>query len=258
MKKALKILIAIPLLYLVLMPIYLVGTTNTKLVTGVEIIISDSADYQFVTKDYLYNLLFSNSGKIVGKPVKEISLGDIEKNIKTVRELKTAAAYLTIDGKLKIWVEQRRPIMRVMPDEGGDYFIDDEGIVIRKRSLHSPRLHIVVGNINISQAMLNGVSVLDTTIRNTVLKDIYHLINYIKKDDFWSAQIDQIYVDKNNKIELIPRVGNHVVRLGTTENFKEKLRNLETFYKNVLPEVGWNKYSVINLEFKDQIVCKKR
>ena len=258
MKKALKILIAIPLLYLVAMPIYLAASTNAKLVTSVEIIISDSADYQFVTKDYLYNLLFNNSGNIVGKPIKEVLLGDIEKNIRTVRELKTAAAYLTIDGKLKIWVEQRRPIMRVMPDEGGDYFIDDEGIVIRKRSLYSPRLHIVVGNINISQAMLNGVSVLDTAIKNTTLRDIYHLVNYIKKDNFWSAQIDQIYVDRSNKIELIPRVGNHVVRLGTTENFKEKFRNLETFYKDVLPEVGWNKYSVINLEFKDQIVCKKR
>jgi cell division protein FtsQ len=258
MKKALKILISIPLLYLVLMPIYIAASTSSKLVTGIEIIISDSAHYQFITKDYLYNLLFSSSGNIVGKPIKEISLGDIEKNIKTVREIRTAAAYMTIDGKLKIWVEQRRPIMRVMPDEGGDYFIDDEGIVARRRGLHNPRLHIVVGNINISQAMLNGVSILDTNMRNTTLKDIYHLVNYIKKDDFWSAQIDQIYVDRGNVINLIPRVGNHTVRLGTTENYKEKLRNLEVFYKDVLPEVGWNKYSVINLEFKDQIVCKNR
>jgi len=25
-----------------------------------------------------------------------------------------------------------------------------------------------------------------------------------------------------------------------------------------LPEVGWNKYSLINLEFRDQIVCRIR
>ena len=258
MKKGLNILIAIPLLYLVAMPVYFTKSTNAKLVTGIAIVISDSADYQFVTKEYLYNLLFRNSGNIVGKPVKEISLNNIENNIKSVRELKTAAAYMTVDGKLKVWVEQRHPIMRVMPDEGGDYFIDDEGVVIRRQNLYNPRLHIVVGNINISQAMLNGVSVLDTTIRNSTLRNIYHLVNYIKKDDFWSAQIDQIYIDRSNAINLIPRVGNHVVRLGTTENFKEKLINLETFYKDVLHEVGWNKYSVINLEFKDQIVCKRR
>jgi cell division protein FtsQ len=119
-------------------------------------------------------------------------------------------------------------------------------------------LHIVGGNINISSAMLNGVSVLDTSVKNSILKDIYHLVNYINADDFWSAQIDQIYVDGNNEIDLIPRVGNQLVHLGTIENLKGKLRNLEAFYVKVLPAVGWNKYSLIDLEFKDQIVCKKR
>ena len=258
MKKLLKILVVIPLLYLIFMPFFLIGSVNSKLVTGVEIIISDSADYQFVTKDYLYNIFHNNSKNIVGKPIKDVLLADIEKYMKRVSELKTAAAYVTIDGKVKIWVEQRKPIMRVMPDAGGDYFVDDEGVVIRKRNIHGPRLHIVMGNINISQAMLNGTSVLDPTIKNSSLTDIYHLVSYIKKDNFWSAQIDQIYVDKGNAINLIPRVGNHVVSLGTIEDFREKLQNLEVFYKDVLPEVGWNKYSVINLEFKDQIVCKKR
>lgn len=106
--------------------------------------------------------------------------------------------------------------------------------------------------------MLNGVSVLDTSIRNSILKDIYYLVGYINHDDFWSAQIDQIFVDRNDEVELIPRVGNHTVHLGSTENFEGKLRNLRVFYDKVLPEVGWNKYSTINLAFKDQIVCKRR
>ena len=106
--------------------------------------------------------------------------------------------------------------------------------------------------------MLNGVSVLDTSIKNTILRDIYYLVDYINDDSFWSAQIDQIFVDKDDKIDLIPRVGNHVIHLGTAENYEGKLRNLKAFYDKVLPEIGWNKYSKINLEFKDQIVCKKR
>ena len=259
MKKTLTILMIMPpLLYLAFIPVYLAGSINAKPITSIEVIVSDSVNYNFVTKNYINNILFNSSGKILDKPVKDILLNDIEKNVKTIKELRAAEVYNTIDGTLKIWVEQRRPIMRIMPDEGGDYFIDDEGVVIRRRNLYNPRLHIVVGNVNISQAMLNGVSVLDTTIKNSVLKDIYYLVNHIKKDDFWSAQIDQIYVDKSNKIELIPLVGNHIIRLGTIEDFDGKLKNLETFYSDVLPEVGWNKYSVINLEYKDQIVCKKR
>ena len=196
--------------------------------------------------------------RYLGKPVKEISVSEIENRINVLRELKVAEVYMTIDGTIHVYVDQRNPVMRVMPDNGGDFFIDEEGVVIRRRNLYTPRLHIVGGNINISSAMLNGVSVLDTSIKNSILKDIYYLVNYINDDDFWSAQIDQIYVDDNDEIDLIPRVGNQLIHLGTIENYEGKLRNLEAFYDKVLPEVGWNKYSVINLEFKDQIVCKKR
>jgi cell division protein FtsQ len=175
-----------------------------------------------------------------------------------LRELKHAEVYRTIDGVIHIYADQREPVMRVMPDKGGDYFIDEDGVVVRRRNLYTPRLHIVGGNINISQAMMNGVSVLDTSIKNTILKDIYELVEYINDDDFWSAQIDQIYVDDENEIDLVPRVGNQIIHLGTIDNYKGKLRNLAAFYDKVLPEVGWAKYSRIDLEFKDQIVCKRR
>jgi len=137
-------------------------------------------------------------------------------------------------------------------------FVDEDGYIFRRRNLYNPRLHIIQGNIDITPAMLDSVSIFDTTIKNTILKDIYHFVDYIRGDSFWSAQIDQIYVSGKNKIDLIPRVGNHKVHLGTFENYKDKMRNLEAFYEKVLPEVGWGKYSLINLEFRDQIVCRRR
>jgi len=258
MRKVLKILLIIPVLYLFIIPVYYVSSSNAKPCGGIEIIIKDSADYHFVTKRQLLNIVHANREKILGIQVKEVSVTDIESRINELRELKVAEVYMTIDGILHVYVDQRNPVMRVMPDEGGDFFIDEEGVVVRKRNLYTPRLHIVGGNVNINAAMLNGVSVLDTSIKKTILKDIYHLVNYLDDDEFWSAQIDQIYIDNYDKINLIPRVGNHVIRLGTVENFEGKLRNLEAFYGKVLPEVGWNKYSLINLEFKDQIVCKRR
>ena len=233
-------------------------STNSRHCGGVVIDISDSSDYHFVTKRQLLDLAYGNSGRIVGKPVKEVSVSAIESRINVLRELKKAEVYITVDGIVHVFVEQRNPIMRVMPGDGGDYFVDEEGVVMRRRNLYNPRLHIIEGNVNISSAMLNGVSIQDTSIKRSILKDIYPLVNYINDDKFWSAQIDQIYVDGNDEIDLIPRAGNQQIHLGTTENYEGKLRNLEAFYDKVLPEVGWNKYSSINLEFKDQIVCKKR
>ena len=253
----LKILLIIPVLYLIIIPVYLAGLINARPCGGIEIHLKDSL-YHFVTKRQLLNLVYESNAKIPGQSVKEISIAEIENRIKLLRELKEAEVYVTIDGTLHVYADQREPVMRVMPDNGGDYFIDEEGIVVRRRNLYNPRLHVISGNVNISASMLSGVSVLDTSIKNSILKDIYYLVNYLNDSNFWSAQIDQIYVDRNDEIDLIPRVGNQIVHLGTTENFKEKMRNLKAFYDKVLPEVGWNKYSVINLSFKDQIVCKKR
>jgi cell division protein FtsQ len=258
MRKVLKILLIIPVLYLILVPVFLVSSANSRRCKGISIDIKDSSDYHFVTKRQLLNLVYGSTGKIIGKPVKDVSVSDIENKINGLRELKEAEVYMTIDGTIHVYANQRDPVMRVMPNGGGDFFIDNDGVVVRKRNLYTPRLHIVEGNVNISSAMLNGVSVLDTSIKNSILKDIYYLVEYINDNSFWSAQIDQIYVDNNDQIDLIPRVGNHVIHLGTTENLEGKLRNLATLYEKVLPEVGWNKYSVINLEYKDQIVCKKR
>lgn len=258
MRKFFKILLIIPLLCLIIVPVYLARSSGSRLCKGISIDLADSSDYHFVTKHQLLNLVYESTRKVIGQPVKDIPLTKIEERINELRELKKAEVFISVDGILHVYADQRNPIMRVVPDNGGDFFIDEDGVVVRKRNLYTPRLHVVEGNINISQAMLNGVSVLDTSIKNSILKDIYYLVNYINKDDFWSAQIDQIYVDGNDEIDLIPRVGNQIIRLGTVENLEGKLRNLAAFYDKVLPEVGWNKYSMINLEFKDQIVCKKR
>jgi cell division protein FtsQ len=258
MNRLMKILMIVPVLYLIIMPVYLASSSNSKPCSGIVINITDSADYHFVTKRQLINLVYGNSSRVIGKKLKDISTFDIENRINVLHELKTAEVYLTIDGALHVYADQRNPIMRLIPNDGGDYFVDNEGFVFRRRNLYTPRLHMVEGNVTVTGAMLDSLSVLDTKVKNSILKDMYYFVNYINDDSFWSAQIDQIYVDGNNEIDLIPRVGNHIVHLGTFENYKGKLRNLAAFYDQVLPEVGWNKYSTINLEFKDQIVCKKR
>jgi len=256
--RIIKILMVIPLLYIILIPVVLLNYYGSAPCTGIEVSIYDSSEYNFVTRRQLLNLISNYKGRIAGQPVKRISLDEIERKVSELREIKEAEAYFTIDGKLNVDVDQRDPVMRVIPDGGGDFFIDEEGVLIRRRNLYSPRLHIVGGDITITQAMLNGVSILDTIIRKTVLRDVFHFVNHIRQDDFWSAQIDQIYVDNRLEIDLIPRVGNHQIHLGTFEDYEVKLSKLEAFYDKVLPEVGWNKYSLINLEYKDQIVCKRR
>jgi cell division protein FtsQ len=258
MKWPLKILLLVPVIYLAIVPVYFTHRLYTEPCGKIAVTIADSSDYNFVTKKDILNTLSGSNRNPIGKPLKEIRLDEIENTMNGFRELKFAEAYFSTDGTLHIYADQRTPIMRVMANNGGDYYVDTEGIVIRRRNLYTPRLHVVGGNVNISQAMLNGVSVLDTSIRYTILKDIYYLVDYINRDSFWSAQIDQIYVDSYDEIDLVPRVGNHIIHLGSAEDFGHKLQNLRVFYDKVMPEVGWEKYSNINLAFRDQIVCRRR
>ena len=91
-------------------------------------------------------------------------------------------------------------------------------------------------------------------------------------DNMWKNLIVQINVLPDLGIELVPRVGNHIVYIGQLPTAKDKnersklindyiekkLTRLEKFYKYGLSQAGWNKYSYINLEFDNQIICKKR
>jgi cell division protein FtsQ len=259
MVKAVKrILLVIPVLYLAVIPFLLESYHNSQPCSRVVIHIIDSSDHRFVTKSQLMNLVYRDNARILGSAIKSISIGDIEKRINRLKELRIAEAYIVFDGTLHIWADQRNPLMRVIPDRGGDYFIDEDGYTFRRRNLYSPRLHIVGGNINITPAMLENVSVFDTSMKDVLLRNLFLLVKYINNDKFWSAQIDQIYVDNREEIDLFPRVGNHLIHLGSLENYEGKLRNLEAFYDKVLPVAGWNRYSMINLEFKDQIVCRRR
>ena len=93
---------------------------------------------------------------------------------------------------------------------------------------------------------------------DVMIDDVFKVAEFIRTDPLWHAQIEQLYVNKELEIELIPRVGNHRIVVGDATDLKKKLDKLKIFYKKGLSKTGWNEYSVINLKFANQVVCKKR
>jgi hypothetical protein len=70
--------------------------------------------------------------------------------------------------------------------------------------------------------------------------------------------IDQVEITPSGKFEMIPKLGDQIVVFGDASNHQAKLEKLKLFYKKVMPVAGWNKYSVINLSFDNQVVAKVR
>ena len=162
--------------------------------------------------------------------------------------------YKTQDGTVGVEVTQRLPMIRVKADNGEDYFIDTEGKMMQGGGYASD-LIIATGNISQWYAC-NYVA---------------PLARWIMANELWKNQVEQINILPDKSIEMAPRVGNHIACLGRIPESKDKARRernienfanrqftrLDKFYKYGLNKVGWNKYSYINLEFDNQIICRK-
>ncbi|MBF0956984.1 MAG: cell division protein, partial [Alloprevotella tannerae] len=91
-----------------------------------------------------------------------------------------------------------------------------------------------------------------------IRKHLIPLGIFLRDNELWDKQIEQINVSEDHKLTLIPRLGDQVILFGSPDNIAQKFNNLRAFYEKVMPKVGWNKYSRINLENTNQIVCTKR
>jgi cell division protein FtsQ len=94
--------------------------------------------------------------------------------------------------------------------------------------------------------------------KSNILSDLQELASYIHHDPFWNSQFVQVFVNKKGEIELIPRVGAHIIILGKADAYQNKLKKLKTFYVKGLNSIGWNDYETINLKYKNQVICSKR
>jgi cell division protein FtsQ len=185
----------------------------------------------------------------------------LENKLANNHSVKDAQVYKTVDGELVINIKQRRPIVRVFPENGLGYYIDEMGALMPLSTRYTARLLVVNGMPNepYAKRYLVNYNQLEDSLRDqTMLDDIYEISNYIDKSDFWKAQIEQIHVNKMLDLVLIPKVGNHKIVFGGIENLEGKFEKLMIFYKKGLSKTGWNEYSVINLKYKNQVVCTKR
>ena len=92
--------------------------------------------------------------------------------------------------------------------------------------------------------------------------DFANLINFvtsIREDSFWGAEVVQFVADTTSlgaiSLRLVPRSGNFVIEFGTLENSAEKLEKLEHFYDAGLSHIGWDKYRVVDVRYKKQVIC---
>lgn len=207
----------------------------------VKIDIKDAVVDGFLNANEIKSILQRAKIYPLAKPMNRIDAREIEEVLKSSPFVNDAQCYKTQSGHVCIQLTQRMPVMRVKADNGDDYYVDNHGGVMPNTKYCSD-IMIATGRVN----------------RQYACKVLTKVGNTIVNDKLWRNQIVQVNVLDDGMIELVPRVGEHIIFIGSPNGLPEKLKRLEKFYRYGLSKAGWNKYSYINLAFENQIICKKK
>jgi len=228
--------------YLLFVVFYLNPRSKKDLICkDIRIEIVDTLSRHYLTDNDILNGLAKAGLSPVGKNLSTVNAAAIENKLKENRLIKRAECYKTIDGTVRIKIYQREPVLRIFSTTGS-YYIDNEGEKMPVPDNFAAYVPVASGYIDDDYAK----------------KQLYEFVSFLQQDKFWNSQIKQIYVNSDGDVELTPAVGNHQIILGKIEDYKANLEKLRFFYEKGLSKVGWNKYSVINLKYKNQVVCTKK
>ena len=263
MKKFRFILIWIPIFfYLIIISGFISESEEGLLCNAIRINIMDSTNIKFINQGDILRLLAQNNRKILGEPLSLINLKELELFLMSHQAIKNSELYFTEKGKLNIEITQHKPVVRIINSMNKGYYIAEDGYIIPLSKYFSPYVTVASGYIHEPFDIRKTNNIMDSDIKNVnkkekVIYDIYQMVTYINRDDFWRSQIVQIYVNEKYEFELIPRVGPHIIEIGDIGYFEEKFEKLRIFYMEELNKTGWNKYSLLNLRFENQIICIK-
>ncbi len=227
---------------------------------GLRISVKDAEQNYFIEPVDIEEILNARGRKLRGMSMDDINIPMLEKLIYTNEYVDRAEVYSTIDGYVNIDVWQRNPVVRIINSQNEHYYIDENGGFMPVSSKFSKPVVVANGYIfdRYRQKSLNFASEFPgDTAADPLLVQIYEVARFIRDDEFWNSQIEQIYVNESFDLELIPRVGDHRIIIGSSAGLEEKLEKLMVFYEKGVSRAGWNNYSVINLKYKDQVVCRK-
>lgn len=213
---------------------------------------------KLVEESDVRSLLNRDIGVLVGVPLNKINTREIESVIREMPHIKNARVYETIDKKLIIELHERVPLVRLFDKNGNTALMDSQGNLMPLSDHVVLRIPIITGQFSINKSFADADSSLASAKRDSALTAIFHYARAIASDPFWKAQIQQTEVTSVGDFVVYPQVGNNIINFGTADRITEKLNRLRIFYREGPEKTGWNKYSIINLKFKDQIVCTKK
>ncbi|MES2880714.1 MAG: hypothetical protein V4676_01105 [Bacteroidota bacterium] len=217
---------------------------KVQLCKGLSISIKGTGKTFYIEEAAIKKQLESVQGKITGKRISSINLSLLEKKLEAGQWIRDAELYFDSENELHVFVEEREPIARVFTTSGASFYIDSSGHQMPLLHKLTARLPVITGYVNSRRDAKDSA----------FINEVKSIAWYVYSHPFWTAQVGQIDITTNRKFEIIPVIGDNVIRIGDGNNLEEKFKNLFLFYQKVLSKTGFNKYAVIDAQYAHQIV----
>lgn len=231
---------------------------------NLNISILNPGENQFIDEEDVRIFFNERKDLMVNTEVKNIDINRLEKILNAHPAVEKADLSMEVNGDVKIEVTQRTPLVRVINMDGESYYIDTRSELMPLSDKYTARVLVVSGYIAEPYARRYTFSVKEIEENETykevsVLDDIYKMADYIVKDSVLNSLIHQMNINEKKEFELLPAIGDHKIIFGAAEDIEEKFEKLKVFYKEGLNKTdNWNKYTTVNLKYKNQVVCTKK
>jgi cell division protein FtsQ len=234
--------------------VLLVSAVNAeKLETCKSIAFTYEGDssYQMVTSEELIQSVWPShaSERPEGKKVTSFDLFKIEQQIEKNPWIMDADVFFDHHDVMHINVRQRKPLTRLFTPEGSSFFLDADYKTMPVKTSDVLDLPVFT-NFSIKDNKL-------TAEDSATMDRIISLSGYVSSDEFWMAQVEAVNIQYDGSFELSMQLGDESVNLGKRSDWDKLFPKLKRTYEKFALDHSWGKYDRIDLQYKNQIVCRK-
>ncbi len=192
----------------------------------------------FITHGTVNKLLIQNNEKVTSIVKETLVLNDMERRLLSNPMIRDAEVFVSVEGVLGARIEQRNPIARVAASP--DFYLDEDGKKMPLSDVYTARVPLITGR------------------SKTDFAEVTKLLLEIEKDSFMKSSVIGLQVKQNGDIVLRLRKHDFKVFFGKPKDIARKFQNFKAFYKKTKQDNLISTYTLVDLQFGNQVVATKK
>jgi cell division protein FtsQ len=227
-----------------------INTKNSSFCQGLQVEINGGEKARFLDKKDVASMLENEGLKDWrNKKTTSFDLLKMETVLRKNSWIQEVQLYFDNNQVLNVHIRERQPVARLLTISGNSYLIDSNGVQMALSGRSVFRLPVFTG-YPAERFGSRRDSALDRQLRDLAI--------FLNGDPFWSAQIQEVHIGGSNTFQMIPLIGNQVIEFGDGSDYKNKFHRLFLFYKEVISQTGFEKYTGIKLAYANQVVATRK